>query len=874
MSFFTDAVERLRALVFRRRQERDMADELHFHIERETEARIRSGVEPDAARREARLAFGGVEPYKEAVRDARGVRPLEDLAADLRYALRGLRRNPGFTATAVLVLGLGLGATTAVFSVMDSVILAELPYPRPDRLVLVAEQNSPTNRWALSTADVTGIREQQRSFEVFGEAQRDEAALSGAGTPERVVVGRASAGFFKVIGIPVAKGRPIELRDEAPDAPGVVVVSHALAERLLDGADKALGRSVTLDGTSYEVVGVLPPGRDELGGLRAIAWPALKLRPPTRRGPFWLRGMGRLKEGVTIDAAARDMAAISQRILPLWSDFRDSTAKLTPIPLRDIIVGRATRQVGLFAGAVALVLLLAITNVATLVLVRASAREPELAVRVMLGAGHGRLARLLVTENILLTLAAGTAGLALAALGLELAVALLPNLPRIQNAALNWRAVTFALSTALVSGILVSLSPIAALSRRAGGAFRLDARRAGLGPRTHRVRGALVVAEFALALPLLAGAGLLLNSFLRLQRVDPGFDPTGIVAMSVSLPEARYPGPPELQRFWEQAEQRLSEIPGAGASGLATEIPPDNSGNNDNFNLVDHPVPSGQAEPVSPWYYVTAGYLHAMGIPLLDGRLFTAADTVNAYPVVVVSRSWARRYFPREQATGRQLVQGGCYNCPRTTIIGVVGDIKNLGLASAEEAVYGPVVQANPRSMNLVVRSSAGSVAALRALRDELHGLDPDLPLAESTLSDRLHDSLADPRRWAAVLAAFAAAGMGLAALGVFGLMSYMVRQRRREIGVRLALGARPGSVTRLIISRGMRYAIVGSGIGLALTLALAQKLQTLLFGVSPTDASTIAGVALLLLLAALLACWLPGRHAAKIRPIEAISTE
>jgi predicted permease len=873
MSFLSDLRARLGALAFRRRQEREMTEELAFHVEREAEERARGGAAPEVARREARLALGGIEQAKEAVRDARGVRPLQELGADLRYALRGLRRNPGFTATAVLVLGVGLGATTAVFSVMDSVILAELPYPEADRLVRVVEQNSPTNRWALSTADVMAIGEQQTSFEAWGAAQRDEAALSGPGRPERIVVGRVSAGYLKAIGIPVARGRPIESRDEAPGAPPVVVVSHALAERLFGGPGRAVGRSLNLDGISHQVVGVLPPGRDELGGLRAAAWPALRLRPPTFRGPFWLRGVGRLKPGVTIEAAARELAVVSVRLLDVWP-FPDHSARLTPVPLRETIVGRAGRQVGLFAGAVALVLLLAITNVATLVLVRASAREPELALRITLGAGRGRLARLLVTENVVLTLAAGVLGLALAALGVRLAVTQLPDLPRIDTAALDWRATTFAFSAALVAGLLVSLSPLAALSRHAAGSLRADARRTGLGPRTHAVRSALVTAEFALALPLLAGAGLLLNSFLRLARVDPGFDPAGLVSVGVSLPEARYPGIPDVQRFWLLAEQRLAEIPGVTAAGLATEIPPDLSGGNDNFNLVDHPVPPGQAEPTSPWYYVTAGYFRALGVPLLDGRLFTAADTLNDYPMVVVSRSWARRYFPNERATGRRLIQGGCSSCPRTTIIGVVGDIKNLGPAGAEEAVYGPVGQSNARSMNLVVRSGAAPAVAFAALREKVGGLDPELPLAESLLAERLHDSLADPRRWAAVLAAFAGVGTGLAALGVFGLMSYIVRQRRREIGVRLALGARPASVTRLIISRGMRYAFAGTGIGLVVTLGLAGRIRTLLFGVTPTDAGTIAAVAALLLAAAFLACWLPGRRAARIRPIEAISSE
>ena len=868
MSVLSDAMERLKALFFRGRVEREMAEELRFHVDRETAERIRNGADPESARRDALLAFGGVEQYKEAVRDARGNRPLEDLATDIRYALRGLRRNPGFTLTAILVLGLGLGATTAVFSVMYSVVLAKLPYPDPDRLMMVAEKNSPTNIWNISTADATAIRAQQRSFEAWGEVSRMEAALSGQGTPEHIMIGRASAGFFKAVGIPVARGRSIENRDEDPGAPSVLVLSHTLAERAMGGAERALGRSLTVDGIPHEVIGVLPPGRNELGGVTATAWTALKLPAPVRRGPFWMRGMGRLKEGVTVEMAAADLAGISARILPLWTDFRDSVAKLTPIPLRERIVGRADRQVGIFAGAVLLVLLLAVTNVATLVLVRASAREPEVAVRVMLGAGKGRIARLLVTENIILTLAAGVLGLLLASLGLKLAVTQL-SLPRIQNAALDWRAVAVAFSAALLSGIAVSLSPIAALAGR-GGPLRTDTRRTGTGRTTNRVRSVLVTAEFALALPLLVVAGLLLNSFVRLSRVDPGFDPERIVAVEVSLPAVRYPDSLALRGFWQRAEDLTAGLPGVTAAGLASDLPPDSPGTN-NFNLVDHPVPDGTSEPVSPWYGVSAGYFAAMGIPLLDGRLFTAADTM---PVVLVSRAWAAKYFPNEQAVGRLLISGGCYDCPRTTIIGVVGNVKNLGLAESEDAVYEQFNRNRDRTLHLVARSGAGATAALREMRELVRSLDPELPLTESILAAKLDDSLDDPRRWTVMLGAFATVGLALAALGIFGLMSYVVRQRRREIGVRLALGAEPAAVTRLIIARGVRHAAVGSAIGLVVTLALIRRLGTMLFGVSPTDLTTIAAVAALLLSVALFACWLPGRRAARIRPIEAISSE
>jgi predicted permease len=346
------------------------------------------------------------------------------------------------------------------------------------------------------------------------------------------------------------------------------------------------------------------------------------------------------------------------------------------------------------------------------------------------------------------------------------------------------------------------------------------------------------------------------------------------VSAGVSLPAARYPGLEERRRFWQQAEQQAAQIPGVRGVGLATEIPPDQTGNNDNFNLVEYPVPAGAGEPTSPWYYVSLDYFRTLGVPLLAGRLFTAADTAEDEPTVVVSRSWARRYVPGGDAVGKRLVQGGCYDCPRTTIVGVVADIRNVGPSGAPYAVYSFAPGNDLRDMHVVVRSNAGPAAALRSLRERLHALDPELPLEEAVMADRFDDTLSDPRKWAALLSAFGVVGMALAALGVFGLMSYAVRQRRREIGVRLALGAQPGSVTALVVSRGMRYAIVGSGIGLVLTLATVSRIRALLYETSPTDPGTLAGVAVLLLLSAYLASWIPARRAARIRPSEAMGSE
>lgn len=877
MSWLTDLRERARALLFSRRRDREMAEEMEFHIEREVEERVRRGADPRVARQAARAALGSVEAVKEAVRDASGVRPFQDLVADFRYALRSLRRDPIYTAAAIAVLSVGLGAGTTVFAVADLVLFSQLPYPEPDRLVRLGQlyqQNRTV--WQLSTVDAQAILEQQRSFEAFGLVARSEAALSGAGTPVTISVGRVTSGFFQALGVEAAVGRSIAAADESLEAPPVALVSHTLAEQRLGGAAAAVGRMLTLDGVSHAVVGVLPSGTDRLGGVRASAWPALQLRPPERRGPFWLRGIGRLREGVSFESATADMAAISERIFPLWaSSFQDRTARIAPVLLRDSIVGDAARSVSLFSAAVILVLLVTIVNVTTLSLSRTTAREPELTLRVMLGAGRVRLARLPLLEGLALGVAAGVLGLGMAAIGIESLVRLAPNLPRIDELALDERTVGFSIAAALSSGALVSISPIlASLRRRTAPSRHGDGRRTGADRRTTALRSALVVAEFALALPLLLGASLLFQSFLQLQRVDPGFDPVGVVTVSVSLPQARYPDDRERQRFWRELELSSAGIAGLSAVGVATELPPEGTGSINNFNLIDRPVAPGVAEHLVPWSVASPGYFDAAGIPLLEGRMFTEADSGDAPPVVLVSRSWAERYYPGESAVGRQMIEGGCTTCPPTTVIGVAGDVKYAGLAESADAVYSALAQSQTRSASLVARTRDVPAATLRALRDVVARLDPELPVEAETMTERLDRALSAPGRSTALAATFAVAALILAALAIFGLMSYTVRQRQREIGVRIALGARPLAIARMIVGRGMRYAALGTVLGLGLTSIEARWLEAFLFGVSATDLLTTAALTLGLLLVAALASCLPALRASRIHPVEAIAAE
>ncbi len=873
MNLLSDWRERVRGLLFKRRTERELETELRFHVEQETAHRIREGADPAEARRAAFLAFGGVEQFKEEVRDARGTRGFEELLSDIRYAVRNLGKHPVFTAAAILVLGLGLGASTTVFAVVDAVLLAKLPHPEADRLVRIYQQN-PSNRWAISTVDAQAIVAQQQSFEAVGVFRAVPSGISGPNGPEQLLVGRATAGFFDALRAPVAVGRPIRTSDETPGAPAVALITDAMARQRWGDPARAIGQSITVDGISLEIIGVFPPATRELAGVRAELWTALQLETQPRRGPFWLRVVGRLKPGATLESATRDLAGISERIFPLWATgFRDQTAKLTPVPLRTTIVGNAGPQVNLFAAAVGLVLLVAIANVATLMLVRASGRAQEFGVRLALGAGKARLARLLVTDGVILTLAAGLFGSMVAIAGIRLVGEHVTDLPRVHHVALDGRALAFLLIATLASGLAVSgPAVIAALTGRAGASLRIDTRRTGSDRRTGALRSALVVAEFALALPLLVGAGLLLQSLMELRRVDPGFDPEGVVTATMALPVSRYGDYLAVQTFWRQLEQRAREVPGLSAAGMTLSLPPDESDETNNFDLLDKPVPPGGAEPTAPWSGVTPGYFAALGVPLIEGRMFTPADSGGALPVVLVSAAWANRYYPEGGAVGKQMISGGCTSCPPTTVIGIVGDVKYQGLAGNADAVYQPLVQGMARRMHLVARTSGHPAEVLRGIREAARGLDAELPVATATLSDRLGNSLAAPRRWTAVLIGFAVTAATLAALGIFGLISYTVRQERRSIGIRLALGAAPDTMTALIVRRGLRHASIGIVIGLGLTLLEERWLASLLYGVRATDPPTVVAVALGLFGVAALACWLPGRQAARVDAREALT--
>src|SRR5687768_12560093 len=575
--------------------DRDVDEEMRLHVALEAEEISRvEGVPPDEARRRALVAFGGLTQYQEEHRSVRGVRWLEHPMRELRQATRGLMRSPGFTLAAVGVLALGIGSTTAVFTAVNAV----LRNPNHDDLAIIFYRGFPS----LSTVDYRAIEEQQRSFAAVGAMRGGEAAFRARGDPERVQVGRVTSGFFRAVGVRPAAGRLIEPRDEPVGAERVAVVSHALAERALGGAAAAIGQRVSLDGFAHTVIGVLPPSR-ELLITRSDIFPALQLAPPTRRGPFGMLVVARLTSGATFESATRDVTGISERVFPLWSPAAgDRTARYEATPIRTAALATQSRMLRIFGAAVALVLLIGVANVASLMLVRAIGRSREVSLRAVLGASPLQLVRMFVTESALLCGAGALVGIAVGYLALRALVAIGPAMPGLSTSSLDSRAVLFAAGVAVLAGIVVGSYPAVMLLRKGHVGLSSGDRTIGGGRGTRMLRSGFVVAQFALALPLLAVSGLLVLSFVRLQQVDPGFDPANLLTVRVSLPTGQYGDSTAIAAYWARALPRVREVAGVRSVGLGSSTPPDDFGNsNDNFNLIDRPAPPGTAEPNGPW---------------------------------------------------------------------------------------------------------------------------------------------------------------------------------------------------------------------------------------------------------------------------------
>jgi putative ABC transport system permease protein len=806
------------------------------------------------------------------------------LLQDVRYGFRMLRKSPGVTAAAVVSLALGIGANTAIFSVVNSILLKSLPYAEPERVVLLwgdspAQGN---HRDQVSATDVDDWRQQNRVFEEVSTFGDWSATFLGGGEPERVAGTQVGDGFFRVMrGTPLL-GRTFLPEEQEDGKANVIVLGHGLWLRRFGGDPHIVGQAVSLGGKPYTVVGVMPEDfrplprslNDPPGQFyRPVAEPHDELERSSRH----LRAIGRLKPGVTLEQAQAEMSVIASRLERAHPE--DNTGygvHLVTLP-EDTVGGLRTALLALF-GAVVFVLLIACANVGNLLLARSSARQREFAVRAALGAGRARIVRQLLTESVLLALAGGAAGLLLALWGIGLVESLGSRVsPLLAGVRVDYGVLAFTGVVSVLAGLAFGLAPALQVSGpdlnetlKAGG--RSDA-----GGRGGRLRSALVVAEMALALVLLAGAGLLVKSVVRLRAVDAGFDTSNLLTMNLALPSSRYPDGAAQAAFFERLARQLGSQPGVEGAAFTSVLPLSSNFDGRALAVEDHPVPRGQEVSVD-LYVATPDYLRAMRIPLVDGRAFDEHDTGEGAPVALVGETAARKLWPGQSPLGRRVKFPGSEKNrqPWRTVVGVVRDVKQYGLDREDVMqMYLPEAQFPASFMTLVVRSKSDPAALLGGVRREVAAADRELAVfGVASMDELLADSVALRRFSMLLLGVFAAVAVALACVGLYGVISYSVAQRTREIGLRVALGARPRDVLRLVLGRGLGLAGLGIVLGLAGGLAVTRVISSLLFGVGARDPLTFAAVAALLSLVALAACLFPARRATKVDPMVALRYE
>ncbi len=864
----------MRNLFRHERVDKDLDEEIRSYFDALVEEKIAAGMPPDEARRAAAIELGGVEQVKERVRETRGGALLESLLQDLRYGLRTLAKNPGFAAVAAVTLALGIGANTAIFSVVNGVLLSPVAGRDPDRLVMLYETTKDIPRVPVSYPNYVDWRQRARSFENIAIYNGfDQFTMTGQGDPERVRGGLASGNLFPLLGIEPAVGRLIDPRDDRPDAEPVAVITDGFWRRRFAADPAVVGKPIVLDGVAYTIVGVLP--RFRLTAASEVWVPLGRfthLPRFARINHSGLIGIGRLKPGVTLNRMQADLATVARQ---LQRDYPAENAGLgiSGAPLEDLMVGSIRQPLRVLSMAVGLVLLVACANVANLLLSRAAARQHELALRVAIGAGRRRVVRQLITESLILAGAGGALGLGLAWAGVKLLLALRPaNIPRLTDVQVDGTVLAFALGLSVLTGLLFGLAPALHLARSEPSlALQEGGQRASGGRARRRLATGLTVAEVAMALVLLVGAGLLLRSFARLTRVDPGFDPRHVTAALVSLPSRDYPDEARRRLAFGELLRRVRALPQVQDAALSTDLPL-SSGWQTYVNFEGLPPLAPGSEPFLNAVSVSPEYFRTVRIRLLAGRGIEPTDTKDRPLAVVVSEAVARRFFGGPSAVGRRMKQTGA-DSPWLTVVGIVSDVRNEGLRTASHGtMYFPSEQSEPSSAWLLVRSGTPLEQLLPLLRRETAAVDPNLPLAEvTTLDDALGQSVAQERFSMLMLGIFAAVALLLAAIGIYGVIAYSVVQRAREIGVRIALGARRGDVLGMVVGQAMRLTVIGIAIGAAAALGAGRFLASLLFQVEASDPLVFIGAALLVASAALLSAALPARRAAQTDPTTAI---
>ncbi len=859
----------------------DVDAELNFHVEMRVKELIEQGETPERARQRAMQRFGDYQGARDECvainqrrkRHMNRTEFLTELKQDIGYAIRMLRRSPAFTAAALLTLALGIGANSAIFSVVRGVLLESLPYRDADRLHRLQMLYPDGTKYnALSPPDFMSLRQQSQAFEQLEALSLGVQTLTGMGEPIEVPGALVTAGLFEFLGFDVPLGRGFLPAENSAGNTGVVVLSDGSWQRLYGGDPAAVGRTLTLAGRPYTIVGVLSPEAQ-------LPYPADVYAPlefdnrfdaataQGRRGEF-LAVIGRARPGVTSEAIDDEIKRIGA---DLQQQFPNTNGRLTfaSASLRETIVGDVRRPLLMLLGAVGFVLLVACANVANLLLARGSARHGELSVRAALGAGRGRLVRQLITEAIVLSVAGAAIGLALAYWGTRALIAAKPvDLPRLDHIGVDGTVVMFTLGAAVVTGLIFGMVPaLQATNEHLLRGLQESGRSGGGGRRAGHLRSALVVAEMTLAVILLMGSGLLIRSFVELTRVNPGFQPEGAMAIRITLQGEQYQSGEPVRTRVNEIEERLRVLPGVTAVGAGSILPLGGLGGMNDFAVEGAPPPPPDVNQEIAVAGATPDYFKAIGAPLTRGRLFTALDHAKAPPVVILNEAAVRRWFPNQDPIGRRVLSGG----PRD-VVGVVGDVlqRTPGQPAAPQ-MFLPYAQRTGRTVRVIVRAQGDPLALAPAVREQIRTLDPNVPIADiMPLADVVSRSIARPRFYTSLLTLFAAVALALSATGIFGVMSYTVAQQSKEIGIRMALGARTADVLRSIVGRALTLAGIGVVVGVVIALALGRLIRNQLFGVDVADPMTIMSVIAVLLVSATLASFWPARRAAAVDPMSA----
>jgi len=878
---------RLRALFRRDTVETELDQELHFHFEKEVEKHMRSGLTEEESRRRARLAFGGDSKIKEDCREARGTGFVETALQDVRYALRQLRENPVFAVVMILTLALSIGANSAIFSVIDSVLLRSLPYRQPEKLTRIFMTSDAFPRFSLNPFDFRDMRARNQSFESMAAYNRSDMQLAGSsGDPIRVNGVRITAGFFHVLGVGPELGREFDTNAEIPGNELQVILSDRLWRTQFGADPKILGHKITLNAQPFTIVGVMPPGTAHPGnqyhalsyGEGVDVWSPFAFEGnPAQRGSHYIEGIGRLKDGVSGETAQGEVFSMMNTIAHEHGSDMGHWRMLV-VPLDREIVGPNRQMLLVLLGAVTLVLLIACANAANLLLARAAARQRELAVRTALGASRARLVRQLLTESLLLAFTGGSLGLLLALGGVKGLVSLLPSdFPRLHEIHVSAPVFLFTFLVSSVTGVLFGLVPALQASRTDPRQGLHESGRAATGSaKMSRMRDVLVVVEVSLACVLMVGAGLMFRSLLNLLHLDPGFQHQHVLTANLWLPVAAYKTTPERLRFYERLATDLESIPGVSSAGLGSDLPW--TGWDDNIGLsIEGRKPPPHQSFNARYHAATWDYFRVLGIPLKRGRFFTREDNADRPKVIVINQALANLYWPKGDAVGKRITFGDHpTESDWLTIVGIVGDVKDKPeSANTHPAFWWSALQTPFSQMSVVVRANTDSQALTQSVEAAVHRIDPSLAVAEVQWMDEVADATVAKPRFAFVLVGiFAGLAILLAAIGTYGVIAYSVSRRTPEFGLRMALGAQRMDVLLLVLRQATMLTLGGAVLGMAFAFLAARVLKSMIYEVNPSDPLIYSAAGVFVIAMALAACCVPARKATKTDPMIALRAE